>query len=86
MNSPGNPYQLLAEYLEDLQRYRMPFGRYGPDHYPPAGRAIYDLPLEYLTWFQNKGGGFPKNRLGELMQFVREVKSVGAEMIFDKLR
>lgn len=76
----------LAQCLDDLKRYRMPFGRYGPDHFPPAGKPIHDVPLEYLIWFQDKGGGFPKGKLGELMQFVYEVKLNGAEEIFDVLR
>lgn len=76
----------LAEYIEDLKRYRMPFGKYGPDHFPPAGKAIFDIPLEYLIWFKEKGGGFPKGRLGELMAFVYEVKANSAEEIFRPLR
>lgn len=86
--NPTEPDQLglLAEYFDDLKRYRIPFGRYGPDNVPPAGKAIYDLPLEYLIWFKEKGGGFPKGRLGELMQFVYDVKSSSAEEIFAPLR
>ena len=76
----------LATYLEDLQRYRMPFGRYGPDNFPPAGKLIFELPHDYLIWYQDKGGGFPRGRLGELMQFVCEVKGAGAEEIFAVLR
>ena len=76
----------LAEYIEDLKRYRMPFGRYGPDQFPPSGKAIYDIPLEYLVWFRAQGDGFPKGRLGELMAFVYEVKANGAEEIFAPLR
>lgn len=69
----------LAEYFSDLARYRMPFGRF-------KGSAIHDLPLEYLRWFPERAGGFPKSRLGELMEFVCQVKSDGAEMIFAPLR
>ena len=69
----------LADYLADLRLYRMPFGRY-------KNAAIYDLPLEYLHWFQEKGGGFPLGRIGELMAFVYHTKSDGAEMIFAPLR
>ena len=85
-DEPHDPIEKLAEYFEDLKRYRMPFGQYGPDKFPPAGKPIYDIPLEYLQWFNEKGGGFPKGRLGELMQFVFEVKSVGAETIFEPFR
>lgn len=81
-----NQHEKLAEYFEDLQRYCMPFGRYGPDNFPPAGKPVHEVPLEYLVWFKEKGGGFPRGRLGELMQFVWEVKSVGAEIIFEPFR
>ena len=76
----------LAHYFEDLQKYRIPFGRYGAENFPPAGKLIYELPHEYLIWFRDKGGGFPTGRLGELMQFVCNVKTAGAEEIFAVLR
>jgi uncharacterized protein len=69
----------LADYLADLARYRMPFGRY-------RDRSIHDLPLEYLQWFREKGGGFPTGRLGELMAFVYHTKADGAEIIFAPMR
>ena len=69
----------LADYLADLALYRMPFGRF-------KNAAIYDLPIEYLNWFLEKGGGFPHGRLGELMEFVFHIKSDGAEAIFVPLR
>ena len=72
----------LAEYFDDLQVFRMPFGRYGPDRFPPRGKMIYQLPLEYLVWFKERGGGFPTGRLGQLMEFVYEVKSTGAQEVF----
>ncbi len=69
----------LADYLADLATWRMPFGRYQKRH-------LYDLPLEYLQWFRDRGGGFPSGRLGELMDFVCQVKTDGAEIIFGPLR
>lgn len=69
----------LADYLADLQRYEMPFGKY-------RGQTIYALPIEYLRWFLEKRGGFPSGRLGELMAFVYHTKADGAEMIFQHLR
>ena len=74
----------LTRCLDDLIRYRMPFGRYGPSGYPPFGKPIHELPLEYLAWFQRRG--FPDGRLGELMQFVYEVKANGAEEVLEPLR
>ena len=69
----------LESCFDDLARYRMPFGRY-------EGAPIYDLPYEYLHWFVERGGGFPKGRLGELMEFVYHSKADGSEAIFAPLR
>ena len=68
----------LAEYLEDLLNYRMPFGRF-------EGWRLDHLPYEYLHWFPQRGGGFPSGRLGELMEFVHQTKAVGAEAVFAEL-
>jgi uncharacterized protein len=68
---------------EDLGRARMPFGKYGPDHYPPEGLLLRELPLEYLAWFARKGA-FPKGRLGKLMQMVHQMKVEGSyELVRD---
>jgi uncharacterized protein (DUF3820 family) len=69
----------LAEFLADLEVYRMPFGRY-------RHALIHTLPYEYLHWFVEKGDGFPNGRLGELMEFVYRTKGDGAEAIFARLR
>jgi len=76
----------FAGMLEEIGRTRMPFGRYGPERYPPDGVPLYDLPCEYLQWFVDRGGGFPEGRLGELMQLVYEVKVHGMEEVFAPLR
>lgn len=76
--------ELFARTLEEISRCHMPFGKYGPKHYPPHGVPIYDLPLEYLVWFQQKG--FPKGRLGQLLEIVCHAKSGGADKIFDMIR
>ncbi|MEM7146418.1 MAG: DUF3820 family protein [Verrucomicrobiota bacterium] len=68
----------LAEYFSDLEVYRMPFGKFGPEGEPPDGMRVVELPWEYLHWFVERGGGFPGGRLGELMEFVYEVKGSGA--------
>ena len=69
----------LADFLADIEVYRMPFGRY-------RHALIHNLPYEYLHWFMEKGDGFPNGRLGELMDFVYRTKGVGAEAIFARLR
>lgn len=77
--------QQMLRDLEEIGRTRMPFGKYGPKHYPPAGLPIYELPSEYLGWFLNKGG-FPKGRLGVLLSMVYQMKVDGSDGVFDLLR
>ena len=76
--------EIFRQTLEEISRYHMPFGKYGPVHYPPRGVPIYDLPVDYLAWFQQKG--FPKGRLGELLEIVSHAKMGGADKIFDAMR
>lgn len=71
--------------LEEIGRTCMPFGKHGPAHHPPHGVPIYDLPVEYLAWFAAKGG-FPKGRLGVLLQMVHQMKVDGLDLVFDVLR
>ncbi|MGI8437955.1 MAG: DUF3820 family protein [Chthoniobacterales bacterium] len=73
-----------AAVLEQISRYHMPFGKFGPQHYPPNGVPIYDLPAEYLAWFALKG--FPEGRLGELLRIVYQTKADGCDGIFDAIR
>ena len=47
-----------AEALEKLVVMKMPFGKH-------AGRALADLPSNYLAWFAREG--FPKGELGQLL-------------------
>lgn len=70
--------------LIEIGKTRIPFGKFGIKAYPPAGVPIMDLPMEYLTWFLERG--FPKGRLGELMAQVCEIKSVGMDAVFDPMR
>jgi uncharacterized protein (DUF3820 family) len=74
----------LARLLADLASATMPFGKYGPEHFPPAGVPLVDLPYEYLSWFARTG--FPKGRLGVLLQFVHQAKQDGADEMFDPVR
>jgi len=74
----------LRNLLEEIGRTSMPFGKFGPEDYPPRGVPIMDLPPEYLAWFKERG--YPKGRLGELMSIVFEVKQSGADAIFQPLR
>jgi uncharacterized protein (DUF3820 family) len=70
--------------LIEIGKTRIPFGKFGIKAYPPAGVPIMDLPIEYLSWFKERG--FPKGRLGELMAQVFEIKAVGMDSVFDPMR
>ena len=77
--------QRMQADLNEIGRTCMPFGKYGPQHFPPNGMPIYDIPAEYLGWFANKAG-FPKGRLGELLRMVHQMKADGSDLVFDVFR
>lgn len=80
---------LAAQMLHDLAeigRTHMPFGKYGPAHHPPHGVPIYDLPVEYLAWFARSKAGFPRGRLGVLLQMIHQMKVDGSDAVFDPFR
>lgn len=72
------------ELWRELISTRMPFGRYGPDRFPPAGLPLYELPYPYLSWFARKG--FPRSRLGELLNIVYHIKADGGDAAFAPVR
>lgn len=74
----------LAALLDEMDGYHMPFGKFGPRDFPPDGVPIYDLPAEYLHYFKVKG--FPRGRLGELLEIVYQAKMDGADVMFNSLR
>lgn len=67
----------LHEQLLELAEYQMPFGKY-------KGFRLVDLPESYVVWFAQKG--FPRGKLGELMQIVYEIKVNGLEYLFEPFR
>lgn len=67
-----DPQHLLA-----LVQMRMPFGKY-------EGRLLCDLPTYYLEWFARKG--FPKGKLGMLLETLFIIKTNGLQEILDGLR
>jgi hypothetical protein len=73
-----------ASDLAEIEKMRMPFGKYGPRNYPPAGIPIYDLPAEYLQYFATRG--WPRGKLGRLLQIVYQMKADGGDGIFQVLR
>jgi uncharacterized protein (DUF3820 family) len=82
-----NPEEIAARMAADLaaiEKMHMPFGKFGPQHFPPYGIPIFDLPAEYQGWFAKKG--FPKGRLGELLQIIHQMKADGSDFAFDGMR
>ena len=67
----------VAAELDEIARTEMPFGRF-------SGRKLYELPAEYLQWFDVKG--WPKGRLGVLMKIVYQMKADGSDIAFDPYR
>jgi uncharacterized protein len=70
---PGLNPQLLLQLVE----MKMPFGKY-------KGTILCDLPVSYLEWFQRKG--FPKGKLGILLQTIYEIKLNGLTHLLEPLR
>ncbi|MFT4761343.1 MAG: hypothetical protein ACI9LN_003325 [Saprospiraceae bacterium] len=60
-----DPNQLLL-----LVTMRIPFGKY-------EGWILSSLPVSYLEWFERKG--FPKGKLGSLLQTMHVIKTNGLE-------
>ncbi len=63
--------------LLELAGMEMPFGKY-------KGRLLIDLPEPYVVWLSHKG--FPKGRLGDMLQTIYEIKVNGLEYLFKPLR
>jgi uncharacterized protein (DUF3820 family) len=63
--------------LVDIARWRMPFGKY-------QGRRLLDLPEPYVVWF--RGQGYPRGRLGMLMETLYDIKANGMEDLLAPLR
>jgi uncharacterized protein (DUF3820 family) len=57
-----------SQALEKLVLMKMPFGKH-------AGRAIADLPGNYLAWFAREG--FPKSELGQLLELMHTLDHNG---------
>jgi len=66
-----------SSILLQLVQMKMPFGRF-------KGSLLCDLPVSYLEWFQRKG--FPKGKLGILLQTIYEIKLNGLEYLLKPLK
>ena len=58
------------DFLIKLAHTKMPYGKY-------EGRYLIDLPEYYVVWYHNKG--FPKGKLGDMLNQVYELKLNGLE-------
>ena len=71
------PNQPNPQLLLELVKMKMPFGKY-------KDRILCDLPVSYLEWFAQKG--FPKGKLGMLLQTLYEIKINGLEGLLRPLK
>jgi len=71
------PDQPNPELLMQLVQMKMPFGKY-------KDRLLCNLPVSYLEWFQRKG--FPKGKLGILLETLYEIKINGLEALLEPLK
>jgi uncharacterized protein len=65
------------EILSEICKTPMPFGKY-------KETKIANLPMFYLEWFKRQG--FPKGKLGILLEIVYEIKLNGLEDILAGLK
>jgi len=65
------------EFLLKLAHTKMPYGKY-------EGRYLIDLPEYYIVWYHNKG--FPKGKLGEMLDTVYTLKVNGLEELIRNIQ
>jgi len=66
-----------GEILLQLVAMKMPFGKY-------KDTLLCDLPVSYLEWFKKKG--FPKGKLGILLETIYEIKLNGLAYLLEPLK
>ncbi len=65
------------QFLIDLAHTKMPYGKY-------KDRYLIDLPEYYVVWYHSKG--FPKGKLGIMLEQVYELKLNGLEEIIRNIK
>jgi uncharacterized protein (DUF3820 family) len=73
----GKLNQPDPDLLIQLVKMKMPFGKY-------KDKLLCDLPVSYLEWFNREG--FPKNKLGQLLEIMYEIKLNGLEGLLTPLK
>ncbi len=76
-NTQTNTSYFDPTILSDLINKKMPFGKY-------IGLTLCDLPEPYLVWFKQQG--FPKGRIGILLETLYEIKLNGLEYLLKQLK
>ena len=71
------PSKPNPDLLIQLVQMKIPFGKY-------KDRVLCNLPVSYLEWFQRKG--FPKGKLGILLETLYEIKINGLEGLLEPLK
>lgn len=66
-----------SSILIDIINTKMPFGKY-------KGYTICNLPEFYLVWFKQRG--FPKGRIGILLETIYEIKLNGLEYLINNIK
>ncbi|GGG53603.1 DUF3820 family protein [Bizionia arctica] len=65
------------DFLIKLAHTKMPYGKY-------KNRDLIELPEYYVVWYHNKG--FPKGKLGDMLQTVYELKLNGLEDLIRNIK
>lgn len=65
------------EILNEIVRTKMPFGKY-------KDVLICNLPISYLEWFAREG--FPKGKLGMMLETMLVIKSNGLDYLLTPLK
>lgn len=66
-----------SSILIELVTMKMPYGKY-------KGRSICDIPEHYLLWYKQKG--FPKGKLGILMETMYEIQLNGLDHLLGPIK
>lgn len=72
-DAPG----LKPELLLELVKMKMPYGKY-------KDTLLCNLPVSYLEWFARKG--FPKGKLGMLLETLYEIKLNGLDYLLHSIK